>query len=248
MRTSSRRATAGRGDRRLRDGGGRAHAQQNVGVYLTDTFDVTERLALTAGRYQYVASNPRQERRQPGAGRRPPLRPLQPRRRNDVPAAPRLRCSRRTARGFARPPGGADLRRPGGAVQPAQRVRRGSGARPVVARTYEFGARGAAGPRVEPRAVPHELQDDILFTAIQTGGAGFFRNVDLTRRQGIEAGVSGEWKRLRYSVSYGFVDATYQSGETLASVTVADGARSGPATGSPGSRSTISSSAPRSRS
>jgi outer membrane receptor protein involved in Fe transport len=70
-----------------------------------------------------------------------------------------------------------------------------------------------------------DLEDDILFTLTQTGGGGFFRNVGGTRRQGVEAGLGGEWKRLRYSLSYAYVDATYQSDETLASVTEADGVR-----------------------
>jgi outer membrane receptor protein involved in Fe transport len=46
-----------------------------------------------------------------------------------------------------------------------------------------------------------------------------------TRRQGAEVGLEGTWKRLRYFLSYGYVDATYQSDETLASVTEADGVR-----------------------
>ena len=55
-----------------------------------------------------------------------------------------------------------------------------------------------------------------------------------TRRQGVEAGLSGAWKRLRYFWSYAFVDATYQSDETLASVTEANGVQVRPGDRIPG--------------
>src|SRR5207253_211027 len=54
---------------------------------------------------------------------------------------------------------------------------------------------------------------------------GFFQNVAKTRRQGVEVGLQGRWKRLGYFLSYAFVDATYQSSETLASVTDPSGVR-----------------------
>ena len=94
-----------------------------------------------------------------------------------------------------------------------------------MARTYELGARGTLPLFGNPAALQWsaslfrtDVQDDILFTTTETGGGGFFRNVSGTRRQGAELGVSGAWKRLRYFLSYAFVDATYQSDETLASV------------------------------
>ena len=70
-----------------------------------------------------------------------------------------------------------------------------------------------------------DLEDDLLFTTVQTGGSGFFQNVDRTRRQGVEAGVSGTWDRLKYFLNYAYVDATYETDTTLASVTAADGVR-----------------------
>ena len=95
---------------------------------------------------------------------------------------------------------------------------------PVVARTYELGARGKL-PLGDGLAVERELlfrtdvQDDILFTVVETGGGGFFQNVERTRRQGVEVGLQGSWKRLRYFLSYAYIDATYQTDVTLASVT-----------------------------
>lgn len=76
----------------------------------------------------------------------------------------------------------------------------------VVARTYEFGTRGRLpigdGLRWNAGFFRTDLSDDILFTVVETGGAGFFRNVDATRRQGVEVGVQGRWKRLRYFGNY----------------------------------------------
>ena len=70
-----------------------------------------------------------------------------------------------------------------------------------------------------------DLEDDILFTVVEAGGGGFFQNVSRTRRQGVEAGLSGEWKRLRYFASYTYTDATYETDTTLANVTEAEGVR-----------------------
>ena len=68
------------------------------------------------------------------------------------------------------------------------------------------------------------MQDDILFSQAESSGAGFFQNVARTRRQGLEASVQGSVsKRVTYHLSYAFVDATYQSTATLASVTDAAG-------------------------
>ena len=49
------------------------------------------------------------------------------------------------------------------------------------------------------------------------------KNVARTRRQGAEAGVTGTWGRLQYYLSYAYVAATFQSDETLASVTEPNG-------------------------
>jgi outer membrane receptor protein involved in Fe transport len=99
--------------------------------------------------------------------------------------------------------------------------------RPVVARTWELGARGrlprAGGLAWNAALFRTDLEDDILFTVVQAGGSGFFQNVGGTRRQGAELGLSGGWRRLTYFASYAYVLATYQSTETLASVTEASG-------------------------
>ncbi len=98
---------------------------------------------------------------------------------------------------------------------------------PVIGRTWEIGARGrwALGKSVRWRAAFYRttLEDDLVFAVTETGGAGFFRNIDETRRQGVEVGLNGKWEIVRWFVNYGFVDATYESAETLASVVEPDG-------------------------
>jgi outer membrane receptor protein involved in Fe transport len=100
--------------------------------------------------------------------------------------------------------------------------------KPAIANTYEFGARGTVplgdGLQWNLAFFRTNVSDDILFTQTQSSGAGFFQNVAETRRQGVEAGIQGSaWKRLRYYLSYAYIDATYQTSTTLASVTAPDG-------------------------
>ena len=99
---------------------------------------------------------------------------------------------------------------------------------PVVAKTYELGARGTlpVGDAFQWSLAffRTDVHDDILFTQTETTGAGFFQNVAQTRRQGVEVGFQGSaWKRLKYYLSYAFVDATFQTNTTLASVVEPNG-------------------------
>lgn len=92
----------------------------------------------------------------------------------------------------------------------------------VVAKSWEAGLRGTLGDAGNGEHLNWHLGlfrttnvDDILFQS--TGGVqsneGFFANVGDTRRQGIEASLSGAlWdKRLRWYANYTFLDATYRS-------------------------------------
>ncbi|NQV22180.1 MAG: TonB-dependent receptor, partial [Rhodospirillales bacterium] len=62
-------------------------------------------------------------------------------------------------------------------------------------KTWEAGIRGrTSGPVAlswSMAAYRTDLKDDILFTATESGGAGFFTNVDKTRRQGLEFSLRG---------------------------------------------------------
>jgi iron complex outermembrane receptor protein len=209
--------------------------QENIGVYVTDTFDITERLALTlAGRYQHVriairdrsGENPaldgdhRFSRFNPAAGL-------------TFQVAKDFTLFTSYSEGFRAPtPAELTCADPNAPCNLPNAFVADPPLRPVVARTYEVGARGKLPLFDKPSALEWsvglfrtDLEDDILFIITRTGGGGFFRNVGGTRRQGVEAGLGGAWRRLRFFLSYAYVDATYQSDETLASVIEADGVR-----------------------
>jgi outer membrane receptor protein involved in Fe transport len=206
--------------------------QHNIGVYLTDTFDITRWLALTlAGRYQHVrislrdnsGTNPaldgdhRFSRFSPAAGL-------------TLKALDNLTVFASYSEGFRAPtPAELTCADENAPCKLPNAFLADPPLKPVVARTWEVGARGKL-PRGDALAwnaslFRTDLENDILFLVVRTGGSGFFQNVGGTRRQGAELGLSGAWKRLTYFASYAYVAATYESDETLASVTEADGVR-----------------------
>jgi len=79
----------------------------------------------------------------------------------------------------------------------------------VVAKSYEVGIRGVVGP------IDHRFgffrtrnENDIIF---QTTGrsTGLFANVDATVRQGVETAIAGAWQDLDWSLSYSYIDASF---------------------------------------
>ncbi len=98
---------------------------------------------------------------------------------------------------------------------------------PVIGKTYEVGARGSfnALGRMGWNAslFRTSLEDDLLFTTVSSAGAGFFQNIDETRRQGLELGLNGVSSRLAWFLNYSFIDATFESNERLASVVDPEG-------------------------
>jgi outer membrane receptor protein involved in Fe transport len=204
--------------------------QHNVGVYATDTFDITERLALTlAGRYQHVRIAIRDR-----SGQNPALDAdhrfsrLSPSAGLAFQATPSVTLFGSYSEGF-RAPTAAELTcaDPNAPCNLPNAFVADPPLEPVVARTYEVGVRGNVrlGTALDWSVglFRTDLDNDILFTVVETGGGGFFQNVSQTRRQGVEAGLSGVWKRLRYFASYAYTEATYQTRTTLASVTEAGG-------------------------
>ncbi len=89
----------------------------------------------------------------------------------------------------------------------------------VVTRTWEAGARGgfARNSRVSWTlgAFRATNADDILFVSSTQSGFGYFRNFGSTRRQGVEADVRGRWSMVTAGAGYTYLDATYQSAETI---------------------------------
>jgi iron complex outermembrane receptor protein len=96
--------------------------------------------------------------------------------------------------------------------------------RQVVAHTFEFGLRGkipALSSSVDRvswnlSAFRTLLHDDIYGIATSVS-AGFFQNIDSTRRQGIEAGLNYQSALWSAYLNYSCVDATFQSALTLPS-------------------------------
>jgi iron complex outermembrane recepter protein len=66
---------------------------------------------------------------------------------------------------------------------------------PIIGRTWEAGARGVLPWGEKSRwSVAYfrtTLEDDLVFSTTETGGAGLFTNAEETRRQGIELGLLG---------------------------------------------------------
>ncbi len=89
--------------------------------------------------------------------------------------------------------------------------------RQVVAHTWEAGlrGRGEGGVNWSVGWFRAGNRDDILFVASNQTGYGYFKNFGETRRQGVEADVNGRIRRLNLGGSYTFLDATYQSVETV---------------------------------
>lgn len=85
--------------------------------------------------------------------------------------------------------------------------------RQVVASTFEVGVRGnLAGQRLTWSGDFFRTvnRDDLQFIATSTN-AGYFANVGDTRRQGVDLGLGGREDRLKWTLSYSFVEATFQS-------------------------------------
>ncbi|HUN98966.1 MAG TPA: TonB-dependent receptor [Bradyrhizobium sp.] len=95
----------------------------------------------------------------------------------------------------------------------------------VVSHTFEAGVRGQlATPQTIPGQVHWNLGiyrtnafDDILLLATQINGFGYFSNVGTTRRQGIEAGLTYNWEKWTANLNYSFLSATFLENLTLSS-------------------------------
>jgi len=88
----------------------------------------------------------------------------------------------------------------------------------VVSHTLEVGARGNFNEALKWNFALYQTKttNDILFVSSTNPTTGYFQNVGATQRQGAEFGMSGlVLESLNWYVSYGFVDATYQSTEEL---------------------------------
>ena len=87
----------------------------------------------------------------------------------------------------------------------------------VVTRTFEAGVRGTMENNLHWSAgwFRGENSNDLLFVASEQTGFGYFLNFGKTLRQGAEASVSGRIKHFTLGGNYTFLDATYQSPQTV---------------------------------
>ena len=92
----------------------------------------------------------------------------------------------------------------------------------VVSKTLEAGLRGnvmigSADLDWKLGVFRTDSSNDILPQASVLQGRGYYANIPLMRRQGVEAGVNYQWKDWQASLNYAFIDATYQFNGTFAS-------------------------------
>jgi outer membrane receptor protein involved in Fe transport len=87
----------------------------------------------------------------------------------------------------------------------------------VITKTWEAGMRGTlvANTHWNAGVFRADNLDDILFVADNAAGFGFFRNFGKTRRQGIELGIDSQVGPALLSANYTYLNATFQSAETL---------------------------------
>ncbi|MEO8051221.1 MAG: TonB-dependent receptor [Acidobacteriota bacterium] len=87
----------------------------------------------------------------------------------------------------------------------------------VVTRTLEAGLRGTMENSLRWGVGWFLAQNynDLLFVASQQTGFGYFTNFGQTRRQGIEANLSRRFKAFTFGGNYTFLNATYQSAQTV---------------------------------
>jgi outer membrane receptor protein involved in Fe transport len=89
----------------------------------------------------------------------------------------------------------------------------------VVSRTFEFGVRSNPEGRIRWNAgYFHAINyQDLLFIASPQTGFGYFLNFGKTRREGVESSVSAHFHNMDAGAEYTFLDATYQSPQTIES-------------------------------
>ena len=198
-----------------------------TGVYLTDTFDVTNKLSVTAGgRFNYAqidlqdqtGTNPllnssnRFQRLNPVIGATYKLTPTVTvyggySEANRAPTPLELGCS--------------DPNHP---CMIDSFLVADPPLKQVVSHTFEAGVRGGFGANLATGmltwglGVFHTLSDDDIIQVASPLGVnnfGFFQNAGQTLRKGIEAKIDYRQERWNAYANYTFVDATYQSYITL---------------------------------
>jgi iron complex outermembrane receptor protein len=199
-----------------------------VGIYATDTFDITRRLSVTAGgRFNFAQINLQDQ-----TGTDPLLNSSnQFQRFNPVVGATYKLTPNLTAyAGYSeanRAPTPLEL----GCSDPAHPciidnfLIADPPLKQVVSHTIEAGLRGSYGAASDKDRLTWGLgvfhtrnTDDIInIASADVQGFGFFQNAGATQRQGVEAKVDYRHDRWNAYANYTFVDATYRSSLILSS-------------------------------
>jgi outer membrane receptor protein involved in Fe transport len=90
----------------------------------------------------------------------------------------------------------------------------------VIAKTYDFGARGYLTDAIKWNAsIYHTVNHrDIQFLrAPDVLNHGYFANVGKTQRQGLDFGLAGQLDQFKWNASYSFIRATYDNDMEFAS-------------------------------
>ena len=88
----------------------------------------------------------------------------------------------------------------------------------VVAKTYDFGARGALTDEVKWNASIYQAMNHQDLQFIRAGDStsrGYYSNVGRTQRQGLDLGLSGQHDRFKWSSNYSYIRATFDSDFSL---------------------------------
>lgn len=215
-------------------------SNRRFGIFATDTFDTTERLAVTASaRYDYASigltgtsctdpnalcNGAATVSTTPGTNTLADVSGNHAYQRLNPAAGMTYQLSSRTT-GFAnyaegfRTPSAIELAC-ADPNSPCTGVPNAFSADPdlkaVVSKTFEIGFRGNVSEQLRWRfaAFHSALYNDILFN--QTNAVqGYFSNVGKTRRQGVEFGLDGKVNRFDYAMAASWIDATFQSPFTL---------------------------------
>ncbi len=84
----------------------------------------------------------------------------------------------------------------------------------VVAKTYDFGTRGSLTDEIKWNASVYQAvnHQDIQFIRVDgSTSRGYYSNVGRTQRQGFDLGLSGQHDRFRWSSSYSYIRAVFDS-------------------------------------
>jgi iron complex outermembrane receptor protein len=195
------------------------------GLYVTDTFDVTPALSLTAsGRYNLaeIALVDRTGPQLTGRARYGRFNPA-------IGVTYKITSALTAYAGYAeanRAPTPSEIECSNPAqpcLLPSSLSSDPPNLKQVVGHSYEAGLRGTFSLTTLPGAFAWHLGfyrtdlDDDIFAVASSISTGFFENIGATRRQGLDAALRYQDERWSLKLGYSLVDATFQSSLTLPS-------------------------------